>query len=67
MGMALRRGAERGYTLEPLYPSGPAAAARDATLYDLLAQVDATRDGRARERSLAVKEIEKHFVKPVPA
>lgn len=57
----------RGYTLEPLYPSVPAAAARDVKLYELLALVDAIRDGRARERSLAVKEIEKRLAVSVPA
>ncbi|MGQ0653455.1 MAG: hypothetical protein ACT4P4_14505 [Betaproteobacteria bacterium] len=55
----------RGYSLEPLYPSVPAAAARDTKLYELLALVDAIRDGRARERSLAAKEI--HARLGVPA
>jgi hypothetical protein len=54
-------GKVRGYSLAPLYPSVPAAAARDAALYELLALVDAIRDGRARERSLAAKEIEKRL------
>jgi len=58
-------GTVRGYTLEPLYPSVPAAAACDARLYELLALVDAIRDGRARERSIAVKEIEKRLVAPI--
>jgi predicted nucleotidyltransferase len=51
-------GAVRGLSLEPLYPSVPAAAARDPKLYELLALVDAMRDGRARERNFAVKEFE---------
>lgn len=51
-------GSVRGYSFAPLYPSVPAAAARDLKLYELLALVDAIRDGRARERSLATKEIE---------
>ena len=54
-------GKVRGYSLAPLYPSVPAAAARDAALYELLALVDAIRDGRARERSLATKEIERRL------
>jgi hypothetical protein len=54
-------GTVRGYSLEPLYPTVPAAAARDPALYELLALVDAIRDGRARERSLAAKEIEKRL------
>ena len=60
-------GRVRGYSLAPLYPSVPAAAARDARLYELLALVDAIRDGRARERSLAAKEIEKRLAAPAKA
>lgn len=48
----------RGYALTPLYPSVPQAALRDSNLYELLALVDAIRDGRARERNLAAKELE---------
>lgn len=48
----------RGYKFAPLYPSVPIAASRDAKLYELLALVDAMRDGRARERNLAAKELE---------
>lgn len=51
-------GTVRGYTLAPLYTSVPLAASRDPMLYELLALVDAIRDGRARERSLAAKELE---------
>ncbi len=50
-------GKVRGEELEPLYPSAPIAAQRDYRLYELLALVDAIRDGRARERSIAVKEL----------
>jgi hypothetical protein len=50
-------GSVRGYSFAPLYPSVPAAAARDAKLYELLALVDAMRDGRARERNLAEKAL----------
>src|SRR5687767_10937991 len=51
------QGMVRGYSFAPLYPSVPAAAARDPKLYELLALVDAIRDGRARERDLAAKEL----------
>lgn len=51
-------GTVRGEEFEPLYPSVPRAAARDSRLYELLALVDAVRDGRARERNLAAKELE---------
>lgn len=54
-------GSVRGYLFEPLYPSVPRAAARDPKLYELLALVDAIRDGRARERALARKELEKRL------
>lgn len=48
----------RGYALAPLYPTVPQAASGDARLYEMLALVDAIRDGRARERNLAAKELE---------
>ena len=51
-------GTVRGEEFEPLYPSVPQAAARDSRLYELLALVDAVRDGRARERNLAAKDLE---------
>lgn len=50
-------GAVRGYEFSPLYKSVPKAAAHDGDLYELLALVDAIREGRARERDLAIKEL----------
>ena len=50
-------GPVRGYALAPLFSSVPAAAKRDPKLYELLALVDAVRDGRARERELATREL----------
>jgi len=50
-------GKVQGTAVKPLYSSVPHAARRDPALYDLLALVDALRIGRARERSLAEKEI----------
>ena len=50
-------GPVRGAAFEPLYPSVPEAARRDSYLYELLALVDAIRDGRVRERKLAEKEL----------
>lgn len=47
----------RGIEFSPLYRSVPKAVANDASLYELLALVDAIRDGRARDRELAVKEL----------
>lgn len=50
-------GDTRGVGLEPLYKSVPHAALRDPALYQLLALVDAIRDGRARERNLAERDL----------
>lgn len=50
-------GQHRGVSLEPLYKTAPDAAVRDQALYELLALIDALREGRARERKLAEKEL----------
>ncbi|MBM4312416.1 MAG: hypothetical protein FJ122_00690 [Deltaproteobacteria bacterium] len=50
-------GDTRGYEFSPLYKTVPKAALKDNKLYELLAIVDAIRDGRAREREIAVKEL----------
>ena len=52
-----RDGGTRGIALEPLYRTAPGAALRDPLLYELLALVDAVRDGRARERKIAEKKL----------
>jgi DNA-binding Lrp family transcriptional regulator len=52
-----RDGDTRGIALQPLYKTAPAAALRDPFLYELLALVDAIRDGRSRERKIAEKEL----------
>lgn len=52
------QGSVRGYAFAPLYRTVPEAALRDAALYELLALVDAIRDGRARERRLAAQALE---------
>ena len=54
-------GTVRGLAFSPLYRSAPQAAGRDEILYELLALVDALRAGRARERELAGKEIERRL------
>lgn len=54
-------GTVRGLSFAPLYRSVPTAARRDENLYELLALVDALRGGRARERTLAIREIEKRL------
>jgi hypothetical protein len=50
-------GDTRGVALEPLSRSVPLAALRDPALYQLLALVDAIRDGRASERNLAERDL----------
>ena len=47
----------RGVTLEPLHKTAPRAARKDPVLYEILALVDALRDGRVRERRLAEKAL----------
>lgn len=50
-------GETMGYSIEPLHPAAPQAALSDKSFYELLALVDGIREGRARERKLAEKEI----------
>jgi len=50
-------GAVRGTAFSPLYDNVPKAAWRDPKLYELLALVDAIREGRAREREIAIREL----------
>lgn len=50
-------GETRGHAFSPLYKSVPRAALNDSKLYELLALLDAIRDGRAREKEIAIKEI----------
>ena len=54
-------GSVRGYSFAPLHKNVPKAALGDPCLYELLVLVDALRDGKARERNLAVKEISKRL------
>ena len=51
-------GQVRGYEFSPLYSSVPNACKVDPKLYELPALVDAIREGRARERNIAIKEIQ---------
>ena len=50
-------GKHRGVSLEPLYKTVPIAARRDPFLYEMLALLDALRDGRAREKRLAERHL----------
>ncbi len=60
-------GKVRGYSFKPLHKHVPQAALADARLYELLALVDALRDGRARERELAGKELKRRLEVPANA
>lgn len=51
----------RGQAISPLYETAPDAARKDSRLYELLALIDALRVGRARERNLALQEIERRL------
>lgn len=50
-------GEARGVAFEPLHKAAPKSARKDPVLHELLALVDALRDGRARERQLAEREL----------
>jgi hypothetical protein len=47
----------RGIAFSPLYKNVPQAATSDPRLYELLTLVDAIREGRAREREIAIREL----------
>lgn len=55
------QGTIRGFAIEPLFNSVPAAVRSDPDLYELLALVDALRVGRARERGLAEEELKQRL------
>ncbi len=54
-------GSVRGHAFSPLYKLAPQAALADPALYELLVIVDAIRGGRAREQTIAIKELEKRL------
>ncbi len=55
-------GKVRGIAFSPLHKSAPVAAQRDPDFYELLALVDAVRGGRARERTMAIEELNKRIL-----
>jgi hypothetical protein len=59
-------GSVRGYSFVPLHKNVPKAALEDSKFYELLALVDALRDGRARERELAGRELKNRLEKSTP-
>jgi len=54
-------GTQRGFEFSPLDKHVPDAARKDPALYELLTLVDAIRDGRAREVSLATRLLNERF------
>lgn len=55
-------GKVRGYTFEPLYKHAAEAALANPAFYELLSLVDALRDGRVRERSVALEMLSKRLL-----
>jgi predicted transcriptional regulator len=55
-------GTIRGQAITPLYPGVPKACLHDKSLYELLTLTDALRIGKARERTLAVKELKRRLL-----
>jgi len=58
------QGKTRGYSFAPLYKTVPQAALRDPYLYEMLALIDAIRDGRSRERHIAEEELKVRLQSP---
>lgn len=54
-------GKVRGSSFTPLYKSVPKAAREDPALYELLVLVDEIRGGRARERKIAIHQLEQRL------
>jgi hypothetical protein len=54
-------GPPRGVSLAPLYRTAPQAALRDDRFYRLLVIADALRDGRLREREIALEELRRQL------
>ena len=54
-----KEGTHRGQSVTPLFHTVPLAVKQDDELYSLLAIVDALRIGRARERNIAIQELDK--------
>lgn len=54
-------GTHRGIAFAPLYKTAAMAALRDPVFHEYLALVDALREGRVRERTLAAQELQRRF------
>jgi hypothetical protein len=56
------KGTLRGQSIVPLYPSVVEAVQKDKELHELLALVDAIRVGKAREKELAINELQNRIL-----
>lgn len=50
-------GQAKGFAFEPIHKSAVVGAKKDPQLYELLVLLDALRDGRARERNMAIEML----------
>ena len=57
-------GKKRGQIIRPFYANLAEAALKDRKFYDMMAAIEILRVGRARERNLAVKYLEKELKHP---
>jgi hypothetical protein len=55
------QGSPRGESVEPIYPTVPAACRSDNILYELMALADVMRVGGAAERAIAVDILERRL------
>jgi len=56
------KGTTRGLSIAPLYSGATLAVGKDEQLYKWLACIDVIRVGRAREKKIAMKELEKEIM-----
>ena len=54
-------GNSRGQAIQPLYPSVPSAAGKDADFYQLMVVADTLRFGRVREREIAMEVLDNYI------
>ena len=54
-------GTVRGESIEPLHPKVPEACLKDPAFYEYMALCDALRVGKAREKNLAMEELQKRL------
>lgn len=54
-------GPMRGFAFEPIHKSAVVGSKKDPQLYEMLTLLDALRDGRAREKNLALEMLEERL------